>query len=131
MILVDTSIWVSLFSKKPKISLTESGLVQILTTPPVIQEVLQGIHNDLAHRKLKEQLFAFPSAGENISLELYLEAGEIYRLGRTKGFTIRSSIDCLIAAIAMRADVPIWHLDRDFEQIAKFTALKTDRRITL
>jgi predicted nucleic acid-binding protein len=38
--------------------------------------------------------------------------------------TIRSSTDCLIAAIAIQNDVPVWHKDRDFTVIAKFTRLR-------
>jgi predicted nucleic acid-binding protein len=32
---------------------------------------------------------------------VFLQAAEIYRQGRQKGYTIRSSTDCLIAAIAI------------------------------
>jgi predicted nucleic acid-binding protein len=39
--------------------------------------------------------------------------------------TIRSSADCLIAAIAIANSIPVWHRDRDFSAIAKFTALET------
>lgn len=59
-----------------------------------------------------------------VPFELYLEAAEIYRLGRRKGITIRSSNDCLIAAIAIKNRVPVWHFDRDFDSIARFTALE-------
>jgi predicted nucleic acid-binding protein len=38
--------------------------------------------------------------------------------------TIRSSIDCLIAAIAIENRVPVWHRDRDFSAIATYTALE-------
>jgi predicted nucleic acid-binding protein len=56
---------------------------------------------------------------------LYVAAADIYRQGRRRGLTIRSATDCLIAAIAIRNGVPIWHRDRDFEAIASFTALET------
>ena len=46
-----------------------------------------------------------------------------------KGITIRSGIDCLIAAIAIENDVPVWHRDRDFVEIAKYTRLRVvDRK---
>jgi predicted nucleic acid-binding protein len=44
---------------------------------------------------------AFPSAS-------FLAAAEIYRMGRMKGYPIRSSADCLIAAIAIDSGVPVW-----------------------
>jgi predicted nucleic acid-binding protein len=34
-------------------------------------------------------------------------------------------VDCLIAAIAIEHQVPVWHRDRDFTAIARFTALET------
>ncbi len=58
---------------------------------------------------------------------LFLAAAEIYRLGLMKGHTIRSSADCLIAAIAIDNGVPVWHKDRDFEAIARYTSLRTKR----
>jgi predicted nucleic acid-binding protein len=36
-------------------------------------------------------------------------------------------VDCLIAAIAIDRDVPVWHRDRDFQAIAQYTALETVR----
>jgi predicted nucleic acid-binding protein len=47
----------------------------------------------------------------------------MYRSGRRRGLTIRSSADCLIAAIAIENRVPVWHKDRDFAAIATFTDL--------
>jgi predicted nucleic acid-binding protein len=37
---------------------------------------------------------------------------------------IRSSADCLIAAIAIANGIPVWHRDRDFATIARFTLLE-------
>jgi predicted nucleic acid-binding protein len=51
-------------------------------------------------------------------------AGEIYRVARGGSFTIRSSNDCLIAAIAMHHDVTLLHGDRDFDYIARFFPLR-------
>lgn len=51
-------------------------------------------------------------------------AGEIFRTIRARSFTIRSSNDCLIAAIAMHHDVTLLHGDRDFDYIARFFPLR-------
>jgi len=55
----------------------------------------------------------------------FLEGARIYQQGRRSGHTIRSSVDCLIAAIAIENDVPVWHRDRDFSNIASYTRLQT------
>jgi predicted nucleic acid-binding protein len=46
---------------------------------------------------------------------------------RRKGITIRSNIDCAIAIIAIENNLILYHLDRDFEMIAKHTVLKQQR----
>jgi predicted nucleic acid-binding protein len=45
-------------------------------------------------------------------------AAEIYRRVRRSGHTPRSSADCLIAAVCIRANVPLLHDDIDFDRIA-------------
>ena len=67
---------------------------------------------------------AIPVLGDPLPLRLYVSAAEIYRLGRRRGITIRSSADCLIAAIAIDHGVPVWHRDRDFSAIARYTGLE-------
>lgn len=62
-------------------------------------------------------------------LSIFLEAAEIYAQARRQGYTIRSPIDCLIAAIAIENNVPIWHSDRDFSTIARFTPLRAYYRL--
>ena len=46
-------------------------------------------------------------------------AVDIYRACRKSGLTIRSLVDCMIAAAAMLSDLPILARDRDFEAIAR------------
>ncbi len=48
----------------------------------------------------------------------------MYRACRRQGVTVRSSVDCLIAAVAIRRDIPVLHLDRDFGAIATCTGLQ-------
>lgn len=52
------------------------------------------------------------------------EAAHIYRVCRRAGETIRSMNDCLIAAIAIRNDVPVLHRDRDYDAIARHFPLR-------
>jgi hypothetical protein len=54
---------------------------------------------------------------------LFIEAAELYRAARRQGLTIRSSVDCLIAACAMRHDLPVLHMDRDYELLARVSTL--------
>ena len=54
----------------------------------------------------------------------YEDAAALYRICRRKGETVRRLIDCLIGAVAIRADRPILHNDADFGVLARHTNLK-------
>lgn len=127
MILVDTSVWIELLNRHlgPKIS--DEELLNFATCGPIVQEVLQGLRDVPASDVFRDAFLALPMLSDPLPRSLFLSASDIYRLGRSKGHTIRSSIDCLIAAIAIEHDVPVWHRDRDFDVISKFTPLRTTR----
>jgi hypothetical protein len=55
--------------------------------------------------------------------QLYVVAANIYRSDRRRGLTTRSSVGCIIAAIAIENRVQVWHKDRDFAAITVFTEL--------
>ena len=125
MILADTSVWIEFLNGDLGSGITEETMFQVVTCAPVIQEVFQGLRPMPQSRLFEERFLALPCLSDPLPLGLFLEAAEIYRQGRRKGFTIRSSIDCLIAAIAIHNGVPVWHKDRDFDLIARYTALET------
>jgi predicted nucleic acid-binding protein len=121
MILVDTSVWIDLLRSKPRIK--EEDLFRFAVCGPIVQEVLQGLKPDAASEAFRAGFLALPVLSDPIPLELYVAAADIYRSGRRRGLTIRSSVDCLIAAVAIGNRVPVWHKDRDFAAIATFTDL--------
>lgn len=124
MILVDTSIWIHEFSRRRKEPVDPDIFVNIATCAPIIQEILQGIRLEAAFQELKDRICALPCLDNPLSLDLFLEGADLYRSGRKRGITIRSSTDCLIAAIAIKNKIPVSHLDRDFDQIAKYSRLE-------
>ena len=52
------------------------------------------------------------------------QAAVLHRACRRAGETPRSLNDCLIAAVALRHDVPVLHRDRDFTVLAQHTDLR-------
>jgi predicted nucleic acid-binding protein len=124
MILVDTSIWVDLLSRRPKHRIAKADLARIATCPPVLQEVLQGVQDEAYFRKAREGFWALPCLGDPVTKEMFARAADLFRSGRKRGLTIRSSTDCLIAAIAIENRIPVWHQDRNFDSLAKFTELE-------
>jgi predicted nucleic acid-binding protein len=125
LVLVDTSVWVQIFGPKTKYKLDYENIKRVATCPPIIQEILQGIKQDQHFTRVYDGLLALPRFGSPTEMDDYLLAADIYRTGRSKGYAIRSSADCLIAAIAIQNQLPVMHDDRDFSAIAKFTKLKT------
>jgi predicted nucleic acid-binding protein len=124
MILVDTSIWIELLAGKPRYVVQEEDLLRFVTCGPVAQEVLQGLRPGLQSDAFRTAFLAIPVVGDPVPLAVYLSAADIYRQGRKRGITIRSSKDCLIAAIAIDQGIPVWHRDRDFRVIARYTGLE-------
>ena len=52
------------------------------------------------------------------------ETSDIYRNLRKKGITIRKTIDCIIAAVAIEYDIQLLHNDKDFIPIEKYFNLQ-------
>jgi predicted nucleic acid-binding protein len=91
---------------------------------PIVLEVVQGLKPGHESDAFREALGALPVLSDPVGLDLFLAAADIYRLGRRKGLTIRSSADFLIAAVAIRNATPVWHRDRDFTAISTYAALE-------
>jgi predicted nucleic acid-binding protein len=124
MILVDTSIWVELLNEN-RCKMRDEDLLLFVTCGPVVQEILQGLKPGPDSDAFRRAFLAIPVLCDPVPLKTFLAAGDIYRQGWRKGITIRSSVDCLIAAIAIENEIPVWHRDRDFASIARYTALET------
>ncbi len=91
---------------------------------PVIQEVLQGFRQEPAYRLAQEAMFALPCVESPMPADLFVEAAGLYRAARRQGYTVRSSVDCLIAACAIRHDLEVMHHDRDFKHLARVSPLR-------
>lgn len=128
MILADTSVWVDflrgedsrqrrmlhrLIEEEEDISITEI----------IFTEILQGIKNDREFQAIKDYLLEFPMQRPK-GIETYLHAVRIYRDCRKKGKTVRSTVDCIIAAICIENDLVLLHKDSDFDLIETCTGLQ-------
>ncbi len=128
MILVDTSIWIEVFRKKGSFDLeAQLDLGEVVTCLPVIQEVLQGFRDEAAFRKAHRAMFAFPLLEDPLGRAVFEDATRLYRAARRSGLTVRSSVDCLIAACALRHEVEVIHRDRDYPALARVSALRQRR----
>ena len=127
MILVDTTVWVDFFAGKTlahvqkleELLLTEGD---VCICGVILTETLQGIRSDSDYRIAKayfESLAFLP-----MTHATFIHSSELYRSLRKRGITIRKSIDCMIASVAIEHNVPLLHNDRDFERIADCSRLR-------
>jgi predicted nucleic acid-binding protein len=59
-----------------------------------------------------------------MSEKTWPQAADLYFKLRRKGLTVRSSIDCCIAQLAIENDVSLLHRDKDFVTISQIAPLK-------
>jgi predicted nucleic acid-binding protein len=125
VILVDTSVWIEVFRARHPFDLeARVDLDEIVTCLPIIQEILQGFREESAYRSARDAMFSFPIVESPLTSDVFLEAVGLYRIARRSGHTIRSSVDCLIAACAIRHDLEVLHRDRDFTALAQVSSLR-------
>jgi predicted nucleic acid-binding protein len=67
---------------------------------------------------------ALPTVESPLSSTVFAVAVDLYRAARKVGRGERSSVDCLIAACALRHDLEIMHRERDFASLAAVSALR-------
>jgi predicted nucleic acid-binding protein len=124
VLLVDTSIWIEVFRKAPRVRLEDvADLDDVATCLPVVQEVLQGFRDERAFRTAREAMLALPVVESPIRQPVFEDAVFLYRAARRAGLTIRSGLDCLIAACAIRNQLTVVHHDRDFGLLSRVSSL--------
>ncbi|HLA77737.1 MAG TPA: PIN domain-containing protein [Vicinamibacteria bacterium] len=130
-VLVDTSAWVDFLNGFP--SPAADALADLLrgdddvcTCGIVAAEVFQGLRRergrDAIRRSFEDMVFLEPSG-----MRLYLRAADLYRGLRERGRTIRSTIDCVVAAIAEEGGCRLLARDRDMDAILDSGLLKVER----
>jgi predicted nucleic acid-binding protein len=125
LVLIDTSVWIEVFRRRDPLDIEALvPMEEVATCLPIIQEVLQGFRDEAAFRKARESMFNLPIIESPLEAAVFEEAVSLYRTARAKGITVRSSVDCLIAACALRHDFEVWHRDRDYPALARVSRLR-------
>lgn len=128
MILIDTSAWIEFLrdTGSPSCARVDELLAdEIATCHPVRMELLAGARDE-QHLQALRGLLARTTTIETLPTD-YEDAAALYRICRRRGKTVRKLIDCLIAAHAIRARLPLLHADADFDVLARHTELLVDR----
>jgi predicted nucleic acid-binding protein len=125
LILVDTSVWIDFFSSSPGRAgrelrrLIEEGEPFALTGV-VVTEVLQGLTRNVNRI---ERFLSMWELLEPRGFSTYRDASAISRLARSRGVSL-TTIDALIAAIALEHQASLFSLDKDFSRVARITSLR-------
>jgi predicted nucleic acid-binding protein len=127
-VLVDTSAWVEFLRRTGSpTARAVAGIVldgAAATTDIVVMEVLAGTTDpdrlSSWERALDGVEFLAQAPRDDVEA-----AASLYRACRVAGESPRQLTDCLIAAVAIRCEIPVLHRDHDFEVLARHTALET------
>ncbi len=126
-IVADTSAWIEFLrgtgSTTDELMATAIDTQTILVPDLVYHEVLRGMPTEAEARKMIRHFESFiwidvggmANAGK---------AAEFYRFLRSKGTTVRGTVDSLIATWCIDHTVPLLHADRDFEAYENHLGLR-------
>jgi predicted nucleic acid-binding protein len=124
LILVDSSVWIDFFSSSPGRAGAElrrmiAEAEPFAITGVIVAEVLQGLTRNVT--QIEHHLSQWEML-EPRGFATYREAAAVFRLARAKGITL-TSIDTLIAAVALEHGASVFTLDKDFARIARIAPL--------
>ncbi len=128
MILVDSSVWIDHFRGTPtaQVGRLQEAMDQdeVLVGDLVLCEVLQGIRSDERAKEVEASLrdFEFVSLADP---DLAIIAAANYRLLRSRGITVRTTVDLIIGTFCIERGHHLLHSDRDFEPMERLLGLRT------
>lgn len=126
-VLVDTSAWVEFLratGSPHHLWLREAIKLErpMAWTEPILFELASGASSAEQATTLRSLLLRGPGL-PLLGLADWDDAATLYRRARSKGLTVRSTNDCLIATVAIRTGTPLMARDRDFAVLAAVSDL--------
>lgn len=126
MILADSSAWVEFLRDTGSAACTALDALldsELAVCDPVRMEILVGARSN----RHADELRALLARAHYVPVlpTDYDQAAMLYRQCRRRGQTVRKMIDCLVAAVAIRVDAPVLHMDRDYDILARHTPMQS------
>jgi len=130
VILVDTSVLVPFLRGRETeatrlLARALADDVEVFLSPIVVQEILQGARDEREWGALDAYLSSQALVHAGDALAVHRQAARIFYDCRRRGLTVRSTIDCFIAQLALDHDLVLLHDDRDYDAIRRVRPLKT------
>ena len=127
MILVDSSVWVDFFrgNTTAEVDLLDNllGRERIAVGDLIMVEVLQGFRATRDFNQARKTLAAFDLV-ELGGFDIAMKAAKNFRALQTLGYTVRKTIDTIIATRCIESGYVLLHSDRDFDPFAKHLGLQ-------
>jgi predicted nucleic acid-binding protein len=127
VVIVDTTVWVDYLNGVDtegarwldgEIDHQRLGLTDL-----ILCEVLHGLRDEREAESVLQELLKFEVFSTG-GVELAWAAAQNYRMLRSRGRTVRKTIDCLIATFCLVHDHTLVHNDRDFDTFEELLGLK-------
>jgi predicted nucleic acid-binding protein len=126
MVLVDSSVWIDFFNGVDSggANLLDSLLKNetVIIGDLILAEVLQGLRSDRDYR-LARRLLTSLDVRDLLGREMAVRVADNYRKLRKSGYTVRKTVDLVIATYCIEHTIPLLHSDRDFEPLSEFLGL--------
>jgi len=127
MVIVDTTVWIDYLrgTNNPETIWLDQELTRqrLGLTDLILCEVLQGIRDTAQFAQVRDELLTF-HLFETGGKELAIASALNYRKLRDQGYTVRRTIDCLIATFCLQTGHELLHRDRDFDVFEKALGLR-------
>ena len=127
MILVDSSVWIDFFRNQPTAQAEwldrHLGVEGLVVGDLILAEVLRGFRDDRGFndaRRLLGRLQQVSLCGEALAIE----AARNFRKLRSRGQTIRGTMDLIIATRCLSDGLRLLHSDRDFDAFEEHLGLR-------
>jgi predicted nucleic acid-binding protein len=127
MILVDSTVWIDFFNGR--ITPQTDYLADMIANQPILVgdiilgEILQGFKNEMHCEKALDALVRFQQVSL-VTPELAVQSARYYRALRTRGITVRKTIDCFIATFCIVMEHDLLHSDKDFDSFEQHLGLR-------
>ncbi len=127
MVIVDTSAWVEFFragrsAVAEKVDRCLGG--ELVGIGDLIYcEVMQGLHSSRERKRVGSLFLSLPRF-EMVGFAVAEKSAVNYRLLRSRGVTVRKTIDVLIGTFCAERGFEILHNDRDFTLMAPHIGLR-------
>jgi predicted nucleic acid-binding protein len=127
MVIVDTTVWIDYLGGITNLQTSwldrELDQQRLGLTDIILCEVLQGVRTDAAFHRVRRELLKF-EVFQTGGIDLAVTAAVNRRSLRQHGYTVRKTIDFLIASCCLLQGHWLLHRDHDFDLFEKHLGLR-------